>query len=326
MPCPHIRKCVNIIHLHRRQRLCRRILHDIQMRTVWFHQPLSAKRIRILILCIEASCIRFFLFFYLFKRRQFHCIIDGIETFHLYDRSVQIGEIFHRDPRIQRLRDLDDRTFSHPVGNDICAGIQEDRPFYPIGPVVIMRKSPKTCLDPSENDRRLLVCLPDQISIDHRRIIRTLSHHTARCIRVGRPAFFRDRIVIDHGIHIAGGNKKRKPWLSKHRDAFFVLPIRLGDDPNPIPSGFQHMADDRMSKGRMIHISVSDHIDKINLIPSPFFHLFSVDRQKSCTHSFLHFYSFSPVKVRRSSSVSARYSPVFKFSSSTRLPIRSRFR
>ena len=33
--------------------------------------------------------------------------------------------------------------------------------------------------------------LPDQISIDHRRIIRTLSHHTARCIRVGRPAFFR---------------------------------------------------------------------------------------------------------------------------------------
>ena len=54
MPPPHIRKCVDIIHLLNRKRFCRWVLDNIKVVPVLLHKTFSRKGIRIFILDIEA--------------------------------------------------------------------------------------------------------------------------------------------------------------------------------------------------------------------------------------------------------------------------------
>ena len=114
----------------------------------------------------------------------------------------------HIDSGIQCICDFNDTVFSHSVRNQICTGIKQDRTFHLVGPVIIMCQTAQTGFNSTDNDRGLLVCMPDQITVHHGRIIRSLSHYASRGIGIGCTAFFGYRIMIHHRIHIPAETKK----------------------------------------------------------------------------------------------------------------------
>ena len=90
--------------------------------------------------------------------------------------------------------------------------------------------------------------------------------------------------MVYHRVHVSGAHEEAKSRSSEDLDAFLILPVRLGDDPDFISVGFQHTADDRRSERRMIHIGVPAHIDEIALIPASFFHICPAYREKIMYH------------------------------------------
>ena len=191
-----------------------------------------------------------------------------------------------------------------------------------IRPVIIVCKPPQTCLNPPDNDRCFFIDLPNQISIDDCRIIRTFSHDSSWCKGIGLSSFLRYRIMVDHRVHISPADQKSKFRFSIFHNACIIFPVRLGNDSHPVSICLQNPADDRRPKRWMIHIGIPDHISKIYCIPSSFFHILSAHWQKSLIHSF-YLICFNCVS---SCSVNFRYSPGRSFSSSTRLPIDRRFK
>ena len=179
----------------------------------------------------------------------------------------------HIDSGIQCICDFNDTVFSHSIRNQICTGIKQDRTFHLVGPVIIMCQTAQTGFNSTYNDRGLLVCMPDQITVHHGRIIRSLSHYASRGIGIGCTAFFGYRIMIHHRIHISGRNQKAKSWNAKHGNRSIILPVRLRNDSHRIAMCLQQSGNDCMTKRRMIYICVSAHIYKIQLFNPAFLHI-----------------------------------------------------
>ena len=112
---PHKRKMIHIIHLLLCQWICRWILHHIALIAIIFYQNLCLIWIRILMLDPEASCILFFLLFYLFERRKIQRFRYMFHTFTAVYRSPDKGNIFYIQPGSQRICNLNDGMFSHSI-------------------------------------------------------------------------------------------------------------------------------------------------------------------------------------------------------------------
>ena len=146
--------------------------------------------------------------------------------------------MFHGDPHIQSLGDLQDTPLSHTVGDQICPRIQQDGMFHGIRPVIVMGQPPQRSLDPAQDNGGILIGLPDQITVNCHSPIRSETHFSSRRISVGFPVLSGHCIVVDHGIHISGRHQKSKPGFSEKGNALFFLPVRLGNDPYRISSAF----------------------------------------------------------------------------------------
>jgi hypothetical protein len=70
--------------------------------------------------------------------------------------------------------------------------------------------------------------------------------------------------------------------LAKFHEVVFRLPVRLGDDADAKPLGFEQAADDGHAEGRVIHISVTGHDDDVAAVPAELIHLFPAHGQERC--------------------------------------------
>ena len=201
---PHVGKRVDVVHLHHRERLCRRILDHIQGSVVDFIEDLGLEWVCILILDAEALRIRAAVTFYLLIIRQTDRVVDPLRVAGLIDSTRDKCDIADRKSRGERVSDLNDTVLAHAVGNKVCSGIEENRPADRIRPVIVVGKAAKRCLQASEDDRCLLVYLSDEVAVHDDRAVRPLSHDATRRERVRLPALFGYRIVVHHGIHVAG--------------------------------------------------------------------------------------------------------------------------
>ncbi len=141
-----------------------------------------------------------------------------------------------------------------------------------------MGHPPQAGLNAADNHRHIFVDTADQIAVNHRGMIRPFVRLSARGVGIRGPVFPGDKVVIHQGIHVAAGNDKGKPWPPKNRYAFFLFPVRLGNNAHAVTVGLQYSADNGMSKGRVIHIGVTDHIDEIKLLYALCFHIFFRNR------------------------------------------------
>ena len=233
MPGPHVGKRVNIIHFLHGKRLCRRVLHNKGPSAVSFIETLRLEGIRVGVLQREAlriglpAC----------GGRLAHSLVvrqtDRVKNIlfvpRFIDRAVDKSDIPHIQPRSQGVRDLHDAALPHPIRDEIRTGIQQDRPAHLVRPVVIVGHPPEACLQTTENHRLLLESPADQIPVDHHRIIRPLSHHSAGRKGVPAPVLFVDRVVVHHRIHVSRRDQKTQPGLSQNRHTPGIPPVRLAD-------------------------------------------------------------------------------------------------
>ena len=143
-----------------------------------------------------------------------------------------------------------------------------------------MGKASKRCLDAAQYDRRVLVCAPDEVAIDHVGMVWALAHDSTRSVEVFGPVVLGDSVVQDHRVHVAAADEKAELRLAEDCDRGGVVPVGLGDDADTVAMLLEHAGDDGRGKGRVVHIGIADHEDEVALVPATSFHVLLRDRKE----------------------------------------------
>ena len=134
-----------------------------------------------------------------------------------------------------------------------------------------MGKTSERGLKTADNDRNIAVKLSDFIAIYNYSPVRSEPHNFSRGICVLTSALFGGCIVSNHGVNIARRNHKAELRSAETEKIVILSPIRLGKDCHTIALSLHHPCDYSRAEARMIDISVSRHIDKIDRVPSSLF-------------------------------------------------------
>ena len=266
--------CIHIIHLPLCQRQCRGILYNISLRPIRFCHWSGTERICILILNGKTVCISLLILPHFLIRRKNNRLINPRKILTFKYSSCNISKFLYRKPACQCICNLYDRMLTHPIGNHICPGINEYTVLYFIFPIIIMGQSSQAGFNPAQNNGCFFISLADQIAVHDHCAVRSKSHLTARRVRILLSVLLRHCIVIYHGIHISGRYQKSQPRFSKYLNTLLLFPVRLRNDTHFISTALQQPADNRSTKGRMVHIGITCNIGKVYLLPPPLFHFF----------------------------------------------------
>ena len=88
------------------------------------------------------------------------------------------------------------------------------------------------------------------------------------------------RIVVDHGVHVAGTDQKAQARLTEHRDAGGVGPVGLADDAHFVAVRVEYAADDGHTKAGVVHVGVAADVDKVALVPAARIHVGAADGEE----------------------------------------------
>ena len=78
-------------------------------------------------------------------------------------------------------------------------------------------------------------------------------------------ALFCHCIVIDHGVHVAGGDEETQTGLAVNLHTFRVAPVGLTDQGDAVAAGLQQAADDGCAEARVVHVGVTADVDEVGL-------------------------------------------------------------
>ena len=190
MAGPLIRKCIDIIHFHLCQRLCRRILHHIEMLFVTFCQTLAAERVRIPILDPKAFCVEAFIFTHALIVGKEHRIIKVLRVSGTVDGSFNKSQILYLHAAVERICYLHNGSLSHAIGNQIRPAVKKNGSPEAVGPVIIMSQPAQAGFDSAQYNGCFLIGLPDEIAVDDYGTIRALSHDASGGVGIPASVFF----------------------------------------------------------------------------------------------------------------------------------------
>ncbi len=120
----------------------------------------------------------------------------------------------------------------------------------------------------------------NEVAVDHHGVVGSLACDTTGGVGVLATAVFSYRIVVDHGIHIAGGDQKPQARLTEYLDGGRVTPIGLRDEAHLVAMRFEYTADDGSTKGGVIHVGVAVDVHEITLLPAARIHVGARNGQK----------------------------------------------
>ena len=296
MPVPHVGQRVDVVHLLHGQRFRRRVLHDEPAVVIGLVEPPAGDGVGVLVLSPEASGVGLLCFpgdlrvllpvrgGDLREVRQAYGIVDVLLDTGLVHRAVDERDVRHRDAGVQRLGDLDDGVFAHAVREKVRAGVQKDGALHLIGPVVVVAEAAQGRFDAADDDGGIRIRLPDEVAVHRDRVVRPFAGLAAGAVGVHRPAVFRHGIVVDHRVHVAGGDEEPEAGLAERFDALRLPPVRLGEEPDREPVGFEQPADDGGAEARVVDICIAADIDEVQLFDAPFGEVFLRDRQEPFCH------------------------------------------
>jgi len=87
-------------------------------------------------------------------------------------------------------------------------------------------------------------------------------------------------IVADHAVHIAAADEKAVLRLAEPLEVLAVGIAGLCQYAHLVALGFQQAADDGSAKAGVVHIGVTAHHHKVQLLPAPGFHVRPADGKK----------------------------------------------
>ena len=207
-------------------------------------------------------------------------VVDLVERAGAVDGAVDIGDLIDGQARVERIGDLDDRVLAHAVDEDVGARIEQHRALELILPVVVVGQAAQTRLDAADDDGGVLERLADEVAVDRDGTIGAVPLLATGGIGVGVAAVLGHRIVVDHGVHVAGTDEKAQARLAEHRDAGGVGPVGLADDAHFVAVRVEYAADDGHTKARVVHVGVAANVDKVALVPAARIHVGAVDGEE----------------------------------------------
>ena len=143
-----------------------------------------------------------------------------------------------------------------------------------------MGQTAQARLDAADDDGGVLERLTDKVAVDRDGTIGTAPLLATRGIGVGVAAVLGHRIVVDHGVHVAGADEKAQARLAEHRDAGGVGPVGLADDAHFVAVRVEDAADDGHTKTGMVHVGVAADVDKVALVPAARIHIGAADGEE----------------------------------------------
>ena len=169
---------------------------------------------------------------------------------------------------------------AHAVDEDVGARVEQHRALELVLPVVVVGQATQACLDATDNDGGVLKRLADEVAVDRDGSVGTAPLLATGGIGVGAAAVLGHRIVVDHGVHVAGTDEKAQARLAEHGDAGGVGPVGLADDAHFVAVRVEDAADDGHAKAGMVHIGVAADVDKVALVPAACIHVGSTDGEE----------------------------------------------
>ena len=142
-----------------------------------------------------------------------------------------------------------------------------------------MRKTPQRSFYPTGNHRHSLECFAGPLAIGECGSIRSQSNPTPRRIGIVVPDLAIRGVVVDHRIHIARADRKKKSRPPKRLPGLATLPIGLRQNAYTKTGRLQHATQNRCGKTGVIDISIPRDEDNIDLVPPAGLHLGTGNRK-----------------------------------------------
>ena len=88
------------------------------------------------------------------------------------------------------------------------------------------------------------------------------------------------RVLVDHGIHVAGGNAVVQARLAEDAEGVGRQPVRLADDADAVALRFKQAAHQGHAEARMVDVGIARDEDDVALVPAQRVHLGTRHRQE----------------------------------------------
>ena len=171
-------------------------------------------------------------------------------------------------------------VFTHAEADDVRAGVLGDAGQDGVQPVVVVGKAAERCFQTAQNDGQVRVCLLGKSGVDGGAAVGPCAALAAGRILVLRAGDLCDGIVTHHAVHIAAADEEAVLRLAEPLEVLAVGVAGLGQHAHLVALGFQQAADDGSAEAGVVHIGVTAHHHKVQLVPAACFHVCPADGQK----------------------------------------------
>ena len=208
MPIACVGELGHLVHLVGGERRRRRVLHHIDVVGVGLYQTMPGDGVHILLLHVKAAGVVELVSGKVVPAGQQVVVVDLVERTRAVNGAVDIGDLIDGQPRVECVGDLDNRVLAHAVDEDVGARVEQHRALELVLPVVVVGQATQARLDAADNDGGVLERLTDEIAVDRDGTVGAVPLLAAGGIGVGVAAVLGHRIVVDHGVHVAGADEK----------------------------------------------------------------------------------------------------------------------
>ena len=266
MPLTHIGQIIDSIHLLHRQREDVRILYDIFLLSLLDYR-LAVERVLLLALQLEGSGKFLAVILDFLPAGKLHVFIVRQIIGHI-GRTADVMHILGRSTACQIIGNFHNLLFAHAVNQKVRTAGLQNRRHQLVFPVVEMHKTAQAGFNTADNYRHIGPQLLDELRINGRSMVGTLSHRTACGIFVDRTLILGCRITAQHGVKVAAGNKHAQSRLAQLCHIFCFIPTRLAQHSYLVALSLQYTADYCRTEGGMVYISIAADKQKVNLLPA----------------------------------------------------------
>ena len=261
------------------QGLCGRILHQIPL-PLLLHHRLAGHTVLLVHLNAAGLGVGHLVGAHPGKPGAFHIAGGQPGKVRHVTGTRQVGDGGNALPGRQPVGNGHRLPLAHAKADQIRAGILHNAGQHRVHPVIVVGKPPQRSLQPAQNYRAVRIGLLGQMGVHGGATVRPFSGLSAGGVLIHRAGLLGHRIARHHTVNIAAADHKGILGAAIFFEALTGGEIRLADVAHPIALCLQHTADDGRAKAGMIHIGITGHQHKIQLIPAAGLHIRPAQGQK----------------------------------------------
>ena len=199
---------------------------------------------------------------------------------HHEGRAAQVADILDGFAGSQTVRQVDQRPFGIAENQQIGLGIGQDGTADLVRPVIVMGDAAQRRFDAADDHRHVGIRFARALGVHGDGAVRAFIRFGIRRVGVVGADLAVGRVLVDHGIHVAGRNAVVQTRLAEDAEGVGRQPVRLADDANAVTLRFKQAADEGHAETRMVDVGVARDEDDVALVPAQRVHLGTRHRQE----------------------------------------------